>query len=355
MLLCSISIDRVISVMFLHRAKLLCTPRVAAWVTCALVVFNFLLSSHFLVFESGYTKPKETHQTESPSTHIVSQQQQHHNLSKSLNHAVAESLISDGNIPDTTTTDTSRNSAAVEYVVVCDPVPDTVYAIVVHDAWKIIDMIIYAFIPFTIMLICSVIIIGRVAQQSKKFKKNKKKPSTTTTVLKNNRAMSKDRAMSNLSDDLILTTNNVTPPAATQKSTGDTKSNEAARMSARTRNLALMLIPVNFLFLAFLAPVVIAMYTYDQLWDDKLTLAIIELLSYCNFTINFFIYFLTSSKFREEFFKFIDEVCRRKGGSGGGYTSGNNNASTATKKTTIRNGDNNKSSGIRRPGPPERV
>jgi hypothetical protein len=44
------------------------------------------------------------------------------------------------------------------------------------------------------------------------------------------------------------------------------------------------------------------------LGSDHLTLVIVELLSYCNFTLNFFIYFATSSKFREEFFKFIDET-----------------------------------------------
>ena len=79
------------------------------------------------------------------------------------------------------------------------------------------------------------------------------------------------------------------------------------KFSLRTRNLALMLIPVNILFLMFMAPVVITMYIYENLFDDKLTLAIVELLSYCNFSINFIIYFLTSSKFREEFFKLLNE------------------------------------------------
>ena len=69
-----------------------------------------------------------------------------------------------------------------------------------------------------------------------------------------------------------------------------------------------MLIPVNILFLIFLAPVVIAMFTYNRLGEDLLTLAIVEFLSYFNFSLNFFIYFLTSSKFREEFLKLVDET-----------------------------------------------
>ncbi len=88
-----------------------------------------------------------------------------------------------------------------------------------------------------------------------------------------------------------------------------TNSEQQAKFSVRTRNLALMLIPVNVLFLAFLAPVVLTMYIYDKLSADQLTLAVVEMLSYCNFTLNFFIYFLTSSKFREEFFKCVAETC----------------------------------------------
>lgn len=200
------------------------------------------------------------------------------------------------------------------------------------------------------MFVCSK---GRVAQQSKKFNKkannnnNKNKaPSVVSSTaglpgintpqqqnLKNNRAAAeKTRNMSDVSTSMI-----------SAGIAGKSSSNsEAARMSARTRNLALMLIPVNLLFLAFLAPVVITMYTYKQLGDDKLTLAIVEFLSYCNFTINFFIYFLTSSKFREEFFKFVDEVCKHKscGGGGGGSGSGSSLA-------PMRNGGDNKSAATR--------
>ena len=56
MLLCMISIDRVISVMFLRKAKEVCTPKTAFWVSVGLMLFNFLLSCHFLVFDSGYIK-----------------------------------------------------------------------------------------------------------------------------------------------------------------------------------------------------------------------------------------------------------------------------------------------------------
>lgn len=140
-------------------------------------------------------------------------------------------------------------------------------------------MTMYAFLPFLIMLTCSCIILVRVAQQSKKFQKKPKNPI-----------------------DQPIHHNNV----------NNTKSNQNQRdFSARTRNLALMLIPVNVLFLIFLAPVVIAMFTYERLGDDLLTLALVEFLSYFNFSLNFFIYFLTSSKFREEFCKMMDETCKK--------------------------------------------
>lgn len=234
LLLCMISIDRVISVMFIHRAKDFCTPRVAFKVTSVILIFTFGLSCHFLVFESGYTEV----------------------------------------IPDSPINHTR---------VICETRKGSYYDKIVQEVWKIADMSIYAFIPFFIMLTCSVIIIVRVAQQSKKF--NIKKPSVGTQT-----EQRKGKAI------------------VDQKGSFAIRNPNEAKFSTRTRNLALMLIPVNILFLMFLAPVVISMYFYEDLSKDHLTLAIVEFLSYCNMTFNFFIYFITSSKFREEFFKFIDEV-----------------------------------------------
>lgn len=147
MLLCTISIDRVISVMFIHRAKLLCTPRVAGWVSLGLVLFNFVLSSHFLIFESGYVSVKSFQQTTQQSASSEAM------VSPSMINLVAPPQASK-QLTDVTVT--------VERIVVCDPVPETFYSYIVQDVWKIIDMSIYAFIPFTIMLICSVIIIGMI-------------------------------------------------------------------------------------------------------------------------------------------------------------------------------------------------
>ena len=84
------------------------------------------------------------------------------------------------------------------------------------------------------------------------------------------------------------------------------------KLSNRTRNLALMLIPVNIIFLIFMAPLVIAMFTYEKLGEDSLTLALLEFWSYFNFTLNFFIYAFTSSKFRKEFIKLINETFKKK-------------------------------------------
>lgn len=242
-LLCTISVDRVISVMFLRKAKDLCTPRVAFYITIGLVIFNFLLSSHFLIFESGHLE---------------------HDLSTNITR------------------------------VICEPRNGTLYSQIVQNAWKLVDMSIYALFPFCIMLICSIIIIGRVTQQSNKFRKPLKQSEN---------AAKETQAQANL------------------------RNNNEAKFNARTRNLALMLIPVNVLFLMFMAPVVLTMYLYENLNYDKLTLAIVELLSYCNFTFNFFIYFLTSSKFREEFYKFLNEYfCK---------SANNNTNSNKTNATTV--------------------
>lgn len=244
-LICTISIDRVISVMFLHKAKLLCTPRVAFNVSCGIVIFNLILSSHLLIFESGYYEK--------------------------MNRTII------------------RNNVSMEisaYIVACQSKQGSFYNdMIVQNIWKIIDMGIYAFLPFIIMFVCSVLIIVRVAQTSKKFRPKKR---------------------ANLASSL----SNSTSTASTKQNSAIQSTKKAPnedKFNARTRNLALMLIPVNILFLMFMAPVVISMYTYDQLFDDKLTLAIVEILSYCNFSINFFVYFPTSSKFREEFYSVMNE------------------------------------------------
>lgn len=199
LILSTISIDRVISVMFLPLSKKLCTPIVAMKVSAGLFIFNFILSSHFLTLESAY-------------------------LSNST--------------------------------VICEPHSETLYNFFVQNIWKVIDMVLYAFIPFAIMLTCSVIIIFKISGQSKKL----------------------DHSM------------------------------DKNKFNARTRNLALMLIPVNLMFLFFVGPVVVAIYTYTNLGRDQLALVTVEILSTCNFTLNFFVYFATSSKFREEFYKLFHET-----------------------------------------------
>lgn len=234
LLLCAISVDRAISVMFLRKAKELCTPRIAFKVTMVLILFNFLLSSHFLVLDSG------------------------HQITQNISNQTFVSIQCDADINST-------------------------YHKFVEHFWKLIDMTMYAFLPFLIMLTCSLIILVRVAQQSKKFNTKKSKKATSSSSNSNGTKKEKEE---------LITAN----------------SQSVRNFSARTRNLALMLIPVNILFLIFLAPVVIAMFTYNRLGEDLLTLAIVEFLSYFNFSLNFFIYFLTSSKFREEFLKLVDET-----------------------------------------------
>jgi hypothetical protein len=316
LLLCIISIDRVISVMFLRRAKELCTPRVAFMVTVAMIVINFLMSSHFIYMDSGHVNVVYEITMASSTPGILTQPK-------------------------------------INYTeVICEAPHNTTYGYFVRDTWKIIDMSIYAFIPFTIMLTSSVIIIVRVAQQSKKFNNSKRRATSAADM---SRRQSERKALVSLapaehsnrnSASVFFKKNSVDTTSlysvqtsviaapsrqanglsvngasveATARSRNPSQSlvplgsatatsRSEARFSSRTRNLALMLIPVNILFLLFLAPVVICMYVYEYLGDDHLTLVIVELLSYCNFTFNFFIYFLTSSKFRDEFFKFVNET-----------------------------------------------
>ena len=249
-LICTISIDRVISVVFLNKAKLLCTPRIALIVTLCLAFLNFFISSHFLFFESAFV-------------------------------------------------DSSTNSTNTTKEIQCEPPNGTVYYSFIDNAWKIIDMSIFALIPFVIMSICSVIIIIRVAKQSEKVRvhKNREIKSLLSKTVNNN---------NNNNNNLQEKAKNEESVRNLSKMKNRNKSEK--KFSSRTRNLALMLIPVNILFLVFLAPVVMTMYFYKNVGRDMLTIAITELLAMCNYTFNFIIYFLTSSKFREELCKFFNEI-----------------------------------------------
>ena len=120
-LLCTISVDRVISVMFLDKAKLLCTPRIAFKVSTVLVIFNFFLSSHILIFQSGHY----------------------------------ETSAIDGIHDGIKNHNGSGDVAKVVSRVVCQSIQGTFYNdMIVQNIWKIVDMGIYAFLPFIVMFVC---------------------------------------------------------------------------------------------------------------------------------------------------------------------------------------------------------
>jgi hypothetical protein len=217
LLLSMISIDRVISVALLRKAKEFCTPKIALVITSCLTLFMFLTTSHFLIFESAYFN---------------------------------------------------------DTIVICSPRPNTTYSKFIFHHWTLIDMCMFAFIPFIIMSISSIIILYTVSMQSRKMNIHNKNEFEVATFRRRS-----------------------TTVAVNER-----------KYKARTRNLALMLIPVNILFFAFLTPVVVTMHFYKRLDEDKLTSAIVELLAICNYTFNFLIYFSTSSKFREEFYKIFNEI-----------------------------------------------
>lgn len=54
LILSAISVDRAITVMFLIKAKEICTPKISLRIIIGLILYNILQSGHFLVFESGY-------------------------------------------------------------------------------------------------------------------------------------------------------------------------------------------------------------------------------------------------------------------------------------------------------------
>jgi hypothetical protein len=246
-------------------------------VTIALVLFNFVLSSHFLFMDSGHNQVEYLNVTDIQSPHL--------NYLKRIERTE------------------------------CEPRNNTQYKDFIEHTWKLIDLSMYALVPFFIMLTSSVIIIIKIAQQSKKFSKPHGTKVKKTKLNSNKNDLTNNNNNNNCDDHHQITklqANKVTHPKIDSK------------FSTRTRNLALMLIPVNVMFLLFVGPVVIAIYTYEKLHENYFALLILEVLNSCNFTVNFFIYFLTSSKFREEFFKFINEtLCFKLCNNGNAALNGN--------------------------------
>lgn len=144
-------------------------------------------------------------------------------------------------------------------------------------AWPFMDFALYCFFPFSIMLICNVIIIRTIIKSFKRFATIKEKTSP----------------------------NNLTNEA------------NSRRQRNRNSNMTAMLLSVNISFLVCTLPVSVY-YICESFFMDadpslmNLLETISSLLMYMNNAISFFLYCLSGTKFRRELFKMFKRTTKEK-------------------------------------------
>ncbi|XP_052105746.1 probable G-protein coupled receptor 139 [Mytilus californianus] len=153
------------------------------------------------------------------------------------------------------------------------------------SAWPFIDFAVYCFFPFTIMLICNVLIIRTSIKSFKRFSSIKE-----NTLPKNLAYQANSRRQHN-----------------------------------RNSNMTAMLLSVNISFLVCTLPVSVYYIceTFYMEADPSLMYlleAISSLLMYLNNAISFFLYCLSGTKFRKELVKMFTRTKKREKTSAGIYT-----------------------------------
>ncbi|UJR35153.1 hypothetical protein I4U23_027922 [Adineta vaga] len=305
-ILVAVSIDRVISAKYLRLAKTWSKPRHSVLVTIILGLFLTILNSHFFLYENNSLKQRNQQQTttRNDQQRILSNDTviERYLSSKPFVHQSKHfTLTNSGGSSESNEQGRTGSDSSLSYDVFTRPPSHTVH----HDRtfhshydnllttikqdsipffdvnvlqcslensnehgnlyvyWVWVDLAMNVFIPFTAMIACTIIII-------------------LTLVRSSSRA-------------------------------GST----SARRSRRRRNISVMLITVNLVFISLTAPIVIFLSVYEYVKDDtnlyrQTILVFIKILCIIlmnlNHSINIVIYSVTAKEFRTEMTHFLQAV-----------------------------------------------
>ncbi|CAF0771469.1 unnamed protein product [Adineta steineri] len=316
-ILVAVSIDRVISAKYLRLAKTWSKPRHSVFVTLILGLFLAVLNSHFFLYDNNSIKQRNQQQTETRNQQqrilnnnsiierYLSNESFTHQPSSFLimnNFSNAEGIggsgvaVTVGTGSGGTGNDSSLSyeaftsvpSQTVNQETTLQGQYDNILTNIKQDSipffdvnviqcslensikhgnlyvyWVWIDLAMNVFIPFTAMIACTVLII-------------------LTLVRSSSRA-------------------------------GST----SARRSRRRRNISVMLITVNLVFISLTAPIVIFLSVYEYVKDDanlyrQTILVLIKIfciiLMNLNHSINIVIYSITAKEFRSEMANFLQAL-----------------------------------------------
>lgn len=306
-ILVAVSIDRVISAKYLRLAKTWTKPRHSVLVTFILGLFFAVLNSHFFLYDNQSLKQRNQQQTNTDNrpqrilhndsaleNFLSAKTFPHHHVSLSFMNTFSDSPNSHiviGNHPsdssltydsftaspaqtlngETTIQDQFENSITINQntlpafdvnVIQCS-LENSKELEYLYVYWAWIDLAMNVFIPFTAMIACTIIII-------------------LTLVRSSSRA-------------------------------GST----SARRSRRRRNISVMLITVNLVFISLTAPIVIFLSVSGYFQDKnnvyrQTVLVLIKIiciiLMNLNHSVNIIIYSVTAKEFRTEMVNFLHAV-----------------------------------------------
>ncbi|CAF3375846.1 unnamed protein product [Rotaria sp. Silwood1] len=287
-ILVAVSIDRVISAKYLRLAKTWSKPKHSVLVTLLLGLFLAMLNSHFFLYENNAIKQKHQRQImqNNQSTYgkyfstdtLIHQNSDEFSLNSfsSVGVTSSSSLSYEQFTPPSIPSiyrDTTLQQQYNEYITMSSEFIQSLDVNIIHCSlenspehaslhffWIWIDLLMNVFLPFTAMIACTIIII-------------------LTLVRSSTRA-------------------------------GST----SVRRSRRRRNISVMLITVNLVFITLTAPIVIFLSIHPYVKVDrnpyrKLMLILIKtfciILMNLNHSVNIIIYSVTAKEFRSEMNNFL--------------------------------------------------
>lgn len=182
-----------------------------------------------------------------------------------------------------------KNTISDINFIYCSPENHPKYLSYYHNYWVYIDLSINVLIPFTIMIISSLIIIIRVRKASSRIQRQKQRNST----------------ISFSSPSFVgLTLRKIS----------------SAHQQSKTMNISIMLAINNFAFISLTLPIVVYLSVATPLnklncLDDQIKNRFLKiifiLLMLLNCTINMFIYVFMSSEFKREFLEIFLKFYRK--------------------------------------------
>ncbi|CAF0737395.1 unnamed protein product [Adineta steineri] len=290
-----ISVDRAVATNFIKFAKKFCTPRSAEYIVGIILLLTALLNCHELIFLrlQHDTNSIEYHQNQTIVTAheslILNESDINNNLIQKRNTQSIFSIcdnsqwnstclrnkrdLSDLNITTTTTIVPFKTKLTDKK---CEALQGSRYEFFWDHVWEWIDVCLYALIPFTVMSIGTFLIVYRVYYQQRRVFRSRR---------------------SGANNPLGTTPN-------------------------KAKSLFYLLFTLNLLYFILVSPVVFVTTILFRSRDEEGAYprfkAIIYLMQYCNHSLNFIFYGITSPPYRRTLcewflvlFPHLPQCCQR--------------------------------------------